>query len=56
MRSPSRSRERFHNSRNAEDPADMIRRFGRFRHRNAVLGRITTPEEQAFLDSGRFSG
>jgi uncharacterized protein (DUF924 family) len=35
--------------------ADIIRRFGRFPHRNAVLGRITTPEEQAFLASGGFS-
>ncbi|MGE0565844.1 MAG: DUF924 family protein [Pseudolabrys sp.] len=36
--------------------ADIIRRFGRFPHRNAVLGRETTPEEQAFLDKGGFSG
>jgi uncharacterized protein (DUF924 family) len=36
--------------------ADIIRRFGRFPHRNAVLGRATTPEEQAFLDSGGFAG
>jgi uncharacterized protein (DUF924 family) len=36
--------------------ADIIRRFGRFPHRNAVLGRATTPEEQAFLDQGGFSG
>jgi uncharacterized protein (DUF924 family) len=36
--------------------ADIIRRFGRFPHRNAVLGRATTPEEQAFLDAGGFSG
>ena len=34
----------------AEIHADIIRRFGRFPHRNAVLGRVTTPEEQAFLD------
>jgi uncharacterized protein (DUF924 family) len=40
----------------AEEHADIIRRFGRFPHRNAVLGRITTPEEQAFLDGGGFSG
>jgi uncharacterized protein (DUF924 family) len=40
----------------AELHADIIRRFGRFPHRNAVLGRATTPEEQAFLDSGGFSG
>jgi uncharacterized protein (DUF924 family) len=36
--------------------ADIIRRFGRFPHRNAALGRTTTPEEQAFLDSGGFAG
>jgi len=36
--------------------ADIIRRFGRFPHRNAVLGRPTTAEEQAFLDSGGFAG
>ncbi|WP_211212110.1 DUF924 family protein [Kiloniella laminariae] len=28
---------------------EIIRRFGRFPHRNAVLGRETTPEEAAFL-------
>lgn len=40
----------------AEKHADIIRRFGRFPHRNAALGRTTTPEEQAFLDAGGFSG
>lgn len=35
---------------------EIIARFGRFPHRNAVLGRTTTPEEQAFLDSGGFKG
>jgi uncharacterized protein (DUF924 family) len=40
----------------AEQHADIIRRFGRFPHRNAVLGRATTPEEQAFLDGGGFKG
>ena len=40
----------------AELHADIVRRFGRFPHRNAVLGRSTTPEEQAFLDSGGFAG
>ena len=39
----------------AEDHAAIIRRFGRFPHRNRVLERITTPEEQAFLDQGGFS-
>ncbi len=40
----------------AAQHADIIERFGRFPHRNAVLGRSTTPEEQAFLDGGGFSG
>jgi uncharacterized protein (DUF924 family) len=40
----------------AEIHADIIRRFGRFPHRNAVLGRVSTPEEQAFLDGGGFAG
>jgi uncharacterized protein (DUF924 family) len=35
---------------------DIIERFGRFPHRNALLGRVTTPEEQKFLDEGGFSG
>jgi uncharacterized protein (DUF924 family) len=40
----------------AELHADIIRRFGRFPHRNGALGRATTPEEQAFLDGGGFAG
>lgn len=35
---------------------DIIEKFGRFPHRNAVLGRDTTPEEQRFLDDGGFAG
>jgi uncharacterized protein (DUF924 family) len=42
--------------RYAEIHADIIRRFGRFPHRNAILNRTTTPEEQAFLDAGGFAG
>jgi uncharacterized protein (DUF924 family) len=34
---------------------DVIRRFGRFPERNAALGRVTTPQEQAFLDDGGFT-
>jgi uncharacterized protein (DUF924 family) len=40
----------------AEQHADIIRSFGRFPHRNAVLGRVSTPAERAFLDSGGFAG
>lgn len=35
---------------------DIIRRFGRFPHRNTVLGRRTTPSEQDFLNQGGFAG
>ncbi|MDB5457559.1 MAG: hypothetical protein JWP92_3144 [Caulobacter sp.] len=35
---------------------EIIARFGRFPHRNAALGRTTTPAEQAFLDEGGFAG
>jgi uncharacterized protein (DUF924 family) len=40
----------------ADMHADIIRRFGRFPHRNSVLGRKTTAEEQVFLDGGGFKG
>jgi uncharacterized protein (DUF924 family) len=30
----------------------VIQRFGRFPHRNAALGRVTTAAEQAWLDAG----
>jgi uncharacterized protein (DUF924 family) len=36
--------------------ADVIRRFGRFPHRNSALGRATTREEQEYLDAGGFAG
>lgn len=35
---------------------DVIRRFGRFPHRNALLGRESTGEELQFLADGGFSG
>lgn len=35
---------------------EAIDRFGRFPHRNAILGRATTAEEQAYLEAGGFSG
>jgi uncharacterized protein (DUF924 family) len=36
--------------------ADIIARFGRFPHRNACLGRTSTPAELAFLAEGGFAG
>lgn len=35
---------------------DIIARFGRFPHRNPVLGRVSTPQELAFLKAGGFGG
>ncbi|MEW5716586.1 DUF924 family protein [Pseudomonas sp. SB113] len=40
----------------AKQHAQIIERFGRFPHRNAVLARDTTDEERAFLDKGGFAG
>jgi uncharacterized protein (DUF924 family) len=35
---------------------DIIRRFGRFPHRNAILGRTSTDAEKALLAEGGFAG
>jgi len=41
----------------AEHHRDIVRRFGRFPHRNDMLGRECTPEEAAYLQSeGAFHG
>lgn len=40
----------------AEGHRAIIRRFGRFPHRNLLLGRASTPEELAFLAAGGFAG
>lgn len=40
----------------AESHRDIIHRFGRFPHRNQMLGRETTLEEVAFLRNGGFQG
>jgi len=36
--------------------ADIIRKFGRFPHRNTVLGRTSTEAEKDYLADGGFSG
>ncbi|WP_288478830.1 DUF924 family protein, partial [uncultured Pseudomonas sp.] len=41
-----------HYRRYAEAHREVIARFGRFPHRNRALGRINTPDEQAWLDAG----
>ncbi|MGJ4857777.1 DUF924 family protein [Labrys sp. La1] len=40
----------------AQQHRDIVARFGRFPHRNDILGRICTPEERRFLDEGGFAG
>jgi uncharacterized protein (DUF924 family) len=40
----------------AERHRDIIRRFGRFPHRNPILGRTMTPAEQDYLDDGGYAG
>jgi uncharacterized protein (DUF924 family) len=46
--------EQFTDARTAEFARrhrDVIARFGRFPHRNAVLGRVSSGEELAFMQS-----
>jgi uncharacterized protein (DUF924 family) len=44
------------NRSHAERHRDIIRRFGRFPHRNPILGRPMRPEEQRYLDEGGYAG
>jgi uncharacterized protein (DUF924 family) len=44
------------NPTHAERHRDIIRRFGRFPHRNPILGRAMRPEEQRYLDEGGYAG
>jgi uncharacterized protein (DUF924 family) len=40
----------------AERHRSIVQRFGRFPHRNPILGRAMRPEEQRFLDEGGYAG
>jgi uncharacterized protein (DUF924 family) len=40
----------------AQGHYDIVRRFGRFPHRNSILGRAMRPEEQRYLDEGGYKG
>ena len=40
----------------ARQHQEIIARFGRFPHRNAVMGRVSTPEETEYLANGGFAG
>ncbi|MGG5822892.1 DUF924 family protein [Falsiroseomonas sp. HW251] len=43
-----------HSARQAAAHREVIARFGRFPHRNAVLGRPSSPEEAAYVATGDF--
>ncbi|KAJ8606968.1 hypothetical protein CTAYLR_009268 [Chrysophaeum taylorii] len=38
-------------AKHAKDHADVVRQWGRYPHRNAILGRQSTPQELAFLET-----
>jgi len=40
----------------AEHHRDIVRRFGRFPHRNAILGRSSTDAERTYLENGGYQG
>lgn len=42
-------------ARHARAHRDLIARFARFPHRNAALGRASTPQEIAFLEGGGYA-
>lgn len=44
------------NTAAAIEHRDIVKRFGRFPHRNTLLHRETTVEEKSFLDGGGFAG
>lgn len=43
-------------SAHSERHRDIVKRFGRFPHRNPILGRNMRAEEQEFLDQGGYAG
>jgi len=48
--------DRGPDAHSARSHREIIKRFGRFPHRNRFLGRETTLEEAAFLEAGGFCG
>lgn len=44
------------NASHAKRHHGIVRRFGRFPHRNPILGRTMTKEEQHYLDEGGYAG
>jgi uncharacterized protein (DUF924 family) len=55
--SPAEMRSTFETSLEyAQEHRDLIRRFGRFPHRNAVLGRENTADEETYLKTAERFG
>jgi uncharacterized protein (DUF924 family) len=55
MKAPERLKPLYQFSANqARSNLEVISRFGRFPHRNPVLGRASTREELAYLEEGDF--
>ena len=44
------------NLEHAEHHRDIVRQFGRFPHRNAILGRASTDAERRYLENGGYQG
>ena len=55
LEAPSRLRPLYRFSADqARGHLEVISRFGRFPHRNRILGRVSTPQEEAYLARGDF--
>lgn len=55
LEAPSRLKPLYRFSADqARGHLEVISRFGRFPHRNLMLGRVSTPEEEAYLAKGDF--
>jgi uncharacterized protein (DUF924 family) len=52
--SPAERALLVHSASQARGHRDVIARFGRHPHRNEVLGRVSTPEEAAYIAAGEF--
>lgn len=52
IRFPARENEFAESREYAREHLEIIRRFGRFPHRNRILGRESTAEEERFLQDG----
>jgi len=55
QRAPATLRPLFeHSASQARGHRDVVAKFGRQPHRNAILGRVSTQDELAYLAKGEF--